>query len=167
MDYAEIAARYQRDIDENPMSAKAHLNLGFVYLAVASMEQAEATFENVVHLAPQDAAGYYWLGGVCFLQEKYERSIDVFQRALQVFPDWGEAYAALGLSHFRRHNHEEAEIAFTKGLTLMLSVDSSGYNVPLSPFGSESQEWNATMHVAITSGRQLLSWSYCVPAWAS
>ena len=152
VDFAEIADRHQRAVDENSKSPKAHLNLGFVYLAVADMEQAESAFENVIHLAPKDTAGYYWLGGLYFLQEKYEQSIDVFQRALREFPDWGKAHAALGISHFRRHNHEAAEVAFTRAIALMLASDSPQYSVPSSPFNSESHEWNRTMEAMSPAG---------------
>ena len=146
VNFAEIADRHRRAVDENPMSPQAHLNLGCVYLAVAAMEQAEGAFENAIQLAPKDNAGYYWLGGTYFLQEKYEQSIDVFQRALQKFPDWRKAYAALGLSHFRRHNHEAAEIAFTKALTLTQSPHAPKNSVNPSPFALETNVWDSRMN---------------------
>ena len=146
VNFAEIADRHRRAVDENPMSPQAHLNLGCVYLAVAAMEQAENAFENAIQLAPKDNAGYYWLGGTYFLQEKYEQTIDVFQRALQKFPDWRKAYAALGLSHFRRHNHEAAEIAFTKALTLTQSPHSPKNSVAPSPFALETNVWDSRMN---------------------
>ena len=146
----ENLAKAKQAADENPTSSEAHLNLGFAYLELGSMRQAEAEFESVVRLNPYAPGGYYWLGGVYFLQARYEAAIDVFKRALEKLPDWSVAYHALGMSNFERHNHDAAEIAFNKALELMQNSESPGYDVPVSPFGTGGYGWSIKLSPANT-----------------
>ena len=142
IDLIETVTQAKQTVDENPTSTAAHLNLGFAYLELGSMQQAKAEFESVVRLDPHAPGGYYWLGGVYFLQARYEEAIDVFQRALEKLPDWSVAYHALGMSHFERHNHDAAEIAFNKALELMYKSRLPKYEVPLPSFGTGGYGWS-------------------------
>lgn len=144
----ENLAQAKQAVDENPTSLEAHLNLGFAYLELGSMQQAEAEFENVVRLNPSASGGYYWLGGVYFLQARYEETIDVFKRALEKLPDWSVAYHALGMSNFERHNHDAAETAFNVALTLMQKSESPRYDVPVSPIGTGGYGWSIKLSPA-------------------
>ena len=144
----ENLAHAKQAVGENPTSSDAHLNLGFAYLELGSMQQAEAEFESVVRLNPYATGGYYWLGGVYFLQARYEEAIDVFKRALDKLPDWSVAYHALGMSHFERHNHDAAQIAFNKALELMQNSESPRYDVPVSPFGTGGYGWSIKLSPA-------------------
>ena len=146
----ENLANAKQAVDENPASSEAHLNLGFAYLELGSMRQAEAEFESVVRLNPYAPGGYYWLGGVYFLQARYEAAIDVFKRALERLPDWSVAHHALGMSNFERHNHDAAEIAFNKALELMRNSESPRYDVPVSPFGTGGYGWSIKLSPANT-----------------
>ena len=137
-----VVTQAKQAVDENPTSIAAHLNLGFAYLELGSMRQAEAEFKSVVHLDPRAPSGYYWLGGVYFLQARYEEAIDVFQRALEQLPGWSAAYHALGMSHFERHNHDAAETAFNKALKLMQKSQSSRYEVSVPSYGTGGYGWS-------------------------
>ena len=142
IDLIETVTQAKQAVDENPTSTAAHLNLGFAYLELGSMQQAEAQFKSVVRLDPHAPSGYYWLGGVYFLQARYEEAIDVFQRALEQLPGWGAAHHVLGMSHFERHNHDAAEIAFNRALNLMQTPQSSRYEVLAPSFGTGGYGWN-------------------------
>ena len=142
MDLIETVTQAKQAVDENPTLTAARLNLGFAYLELGSMQRAEAEFKSVVRLDPHAPSGYYWLGGVYFLQARYEEAIDVFQRALEQLPGWGAAYHALGMSHFERHNHDAAEIAFNRALNLMQKSQSSRYEVLVPSFGTGGYGWN-------------------------
>ena len=144
----ENLAKAKQAVDENPTSLEARLNLGFAYLELGSMLQAEAEFENAVRLEPHAPSGHYWLGGVYFLQAKYEKAIDVFQQSLEKLPDWSAAYHALGMSHFERHNHEAAEIAFNKALELMQNSESPRYEAPVSSIGTGGYGWGIKLSPA-------------------
>lgn len=142
VDLIETVTQAKQAVDENPTSTSAHLNLGFAYLELGSMQQAEAEFKSVVSLDPRAPSGYYWLGGVYFLQSRYEEAIDVFQRALEQLPGWSAAYHGLGMSHFERHNLDAAEIAFNRALNLMQKPQSSQYEVLAPSFGTGGYGWN-------------------------
>ena len=142
IDLIETVTEAKQTVDENPASTAAHLNLGFAYLELGSMRQAEAEFKSVVRLDPHVPSGYYWLGGVYFLQARYEDAIDVFQRALERLPGWGAAYHVLGMSHFERHNHDAAEMAFNRALNLMQKPQSSRYEVLVPSYGTGGYGWN-------------------------
>ncbi len=144
----ESLAEAKHAVDADPTSSVSHLNLGFVYLELGSMGHAKAEFEIVIRLDPYAPSGYYWLGGVYFLQARYEEAIDVFKRALEKLPEWSVAYHALGMSNFERHNHNAAEIAFNKALELMGNAESPQYDVPASPFGTRGYGWSAKLSSA-------------------
>ena len=46
------------------------------------------------------------------------------------------------MSHFERHNHDAAEIAFNKALELMQKPQSSRYEVPVPSFGTGGYGWS-------------------------
>ncbi len=142
VDLIETVTQAKQSVDENPTSTSAHLNLGFAYLELGSMQQAEAEFKNVVRLDPHAPSGYYWLGGVYFLQARYEEAIEVFQRALEQLPGWSAAHHVLGMSHFERHNLDAAEIAFNKALNLMQKPQSYRYDVLVPSYGTGGYGWN-------------------------
>lgn len=147
----EKVTQAKQAVDENPTSTSAHLNLGFAYLELGSMQQAEAEFKGVVRLDPHAPSGYYWLGGVYFLQARYEDAIDVFQRALEQLPGWSAAHHVLGMSHFERHNLDAAEIAFNRALNLMQKPQSSRYDVLVPSYGTGGYGWNIKPSPAIVS----------------
>ena len=142
IDLIETVTQAKQAVDENPTSRSARLDLGFAYLELGSMRQAEAEFKSVVRLDPHAPSGYYWLGGVYFLQARYEDAINVFQRALERLPGWGAAYHVLGMSHFERHNHDAAEIAFNRALNLMQKPQSSRYEVLVPSYRTGGYGWN-------------------------
>lgn len=144
----ESLEKAKQAVDADPTSSDARLNLGLAYLELGSMGKAKAEFESVVRLDPYAPSGYYWLGGVYFLQARYEEAIDVFKRALEKLPEWSVAYHALGMSNFERHNHNAAEIAFNKALELMENAESPRYDVPASPFGTGGYGWSAKLSAA-------------------
>ncbi|MDE0297106.1 MAG: tetratricopeptide repeat protein [Candidatus Poribacteria bacterium] len=150
VDLIKNLADAKQDVEANPASLEAHLNLGFAYMELGSMHRAEVAFETVIRLDPYAPSGHYWLGGVYFLQAKYEKSIDVFKRSLEKLPDWSAAHHALGMSYFERHNHEAAEIAFSKALALMQKSDSPRYEVPRSSFRSRGYGWSIKLSPANT-----------------
>jgi len=143
----EIVNKLKQAVDRAPDSIDAYLSLGRAYLALSAMEEAEAAFLNVLELDSRYAEVYYWLGRTRYLQEKYEESRETFQIAIDIFPDWSEGYAELGLSYFRLHQHEAAEAAYLKALSLYSNHRYEFLErVLLSPLPlneNESQEWIA------------------------
>ena len=141
-DFGQVVAEYQKAVDEHPTSIEAYMNLGFAYLALDAMEQATETFHEVLRLDAQSAEGHYWLGRIDYFQGKFEKSIPSFQRAVGLLPNWGEAYAELGLSYFRTYKYDEAEVAFEKALSLMtLSKSYRRRFAPPTIFEKENQQW--------------------------
>jgi len=148
-DLGEVVSKYQREVTENPKSVEAYMNLGFVYLALDAMEPAIKTFQNVLRLDSTSAEGHYWLGRTYYLQEKYayyqkkyEASIASFRTATNLCPDWGEAYAELGLCHFRIRQYDEAESVFAQAFSLMTSSQPHTYRyIPPPIFHQDKQEW--------------------------
>lgn len=138
----ELVAKYQRDVDNNPTSVEAYLNLCFAYLALDAMQQATETLKYVLRLEADSADAHYWMGRIEYLQGNFEAALSAFQKAIDLRPDWSGGHAESGLCYFRLHKYDEAEKGFTEALRLTSS--SKGHRnqfVPPDFFEKADQRW--------------------------
>ena len=146
LELGEIVAKYQSDVDNNPRSVKAYLNLCFAYLALDAMQQATETLKHLLRLPlrlEEDSAdAHYWMGRIEYLQGNFEAALSAFQKAVDLSPDWSAGHAESGLCYFRLHKYDESEAAFTEALGLSSSskVHRNRF-VPPDVFEKEDQRW--------------------------
>ena len=142
LDFKQLVAEFEQVTRENPASVSVTMNLGFVYLALAAMGKASATFETATRLDPSLAEAHYWIGRINYLQTKYEKAIPSFQAAINLRPDWYPPYAHLGLCYFHTHNYDEAETALSRADSLIELSKSLGFGFPPPPILWKDPEWN-------------------------
>ncbi len=78
--------------------AKAHLDRGFAYAALEDSNKAVADFNESVKLYPTPSC-HYALGCVRAAEGRYHDSLKEFSRAVELQPDFTEAYAARAEVH--------------------------------------------------------------------
>ena len=81
-------------------------------------EQAEATWRQILRLAPDDADAYYNLGNALADQERHEEAESAYREAIRLNPDYADAYSNLGITLADQERHEEAESAFRNVIRL-------------------------------------------------
>jgi tetratricopeptide (TPR) repeat protein len=65
----------------------SHRTLGLAYLEENNLEAAEAEFQQLIQLAPQEALGYANLGIVYMRMGRYEEAEENLKRAVEISPD--------------------------------------------------------------------------------
>lgn len=129
------------ELQANPASWEGHLRLGFGYLAMDALEQAEETFQKATRLQPNQPSGFYWLGRTLFARGRYEAAAQAFSHVVTQLPQWGEAYAELGRSYLRMHRRSEAETALRSALALMAEGTTPPPEIVPPPSFGEDHSW--------------------------
>ena len=133
---------YEEAVTKNESSIAAHMDLGFVYLALAAMDQATLEFEEALRLDVMPAEQYYWLGRLDYLRTKFDDAIPSFQSAIQLQANWGEAHAELGLCYYQLHRYDEAEAVFEQALSLIASSPSHRYRFAPPTILARDPDWS-------------------------
>ncbi len=94
---------WERRASEEPGSAAVHYNLGLAYTAVGKMTSAEKAYRRAVELDPGLLEALVNLAGTLLLQWRFEESLEVGKRAVELGGDrplvhfnMGQAYLYLG-----------------------------------------------------------------------
>jgi len=85
------------------------LRLGNVLLDLNELEDAQATFEQVVETTGLEAAALYGLGQIALLKRDYDTAIDAFTQALTYDPAASSIHYPLAQALRATHRNEEAK----------------------------------------------------------
>ncbi len=103
-----------------PPDAHMHMEMGAVYISKNSVDEAIGEFRQSQGLYGQNVPSELYL----YLWFSYERkddqknALDSIQKAIQVDPDFTEAYSDLGITYWNLKNFNEAEKAFQTACSL-------------------------------------------------
>jgi len=94
---------WERRAEEEPDSAAVHYNLGLAYTALGRMTSAEKAYRRAVELDPALLEAMVNLAGTLLLQWRFEESLEVGRRAVELGEDkplvhfnMGQAYLYMG-----------------------------------------------------------------------
>lgn len=105
--YEEAIEQFLSALEANPDSAKAHLNLGLVYLAMERYPEATKAIEQSRAIEDSDEA-IVALATVFFQQKKYTEAAALMQEALQRSPERADHHLRLGIIRRRAGDLERA-----------------------------------------------------------
>jgi len=132
----------QNELATNPRSFEARIGLGFGYLAMDALEEAEEAFRVAATQEPNQPSGHYWLGRTEYRRRRYTAALDAFARVASLLPRWGEVHAEMGRCYFRLHRASEADRAFRTALAYMaLDEGHPPEIIPPPSFGDDDHEW--------------------------
>ncbi len=116
-DVPAIAA-FEETVRISPNFAKAHYNLGTLYLRSGDAARGRASLERAVEIDPDYAEAHNNLGALAAQSGQIERALQNFRRALQAQPDFPDALNNLGYLYLRLGRPEESESHFKRALAL-------------------------------------------------
>ncbi len=90
--------------------------LGKMMLALGSLEEAVATYQQLLEITPRNAATRYGLGEAYAAMGRYDLARDAFKRALAVDRRNPRIYSALGVSADMLGRPKEAQSHYSAGL---------------------------------------------------
>lgn len=76
--------------------------------------KANNLFLEATELDETNFEAWYYLGNVKSTQKDYEGAIKLYAKAIEIKPDYAEAYANTGQAYFYMNNMQEACINFVK-----------------------------------------------------
>ena len=106
--YQEAEKEYAKAVDLNP-DAVNYFSLGQAQLFQDKFAEAEASFNQVMQLEPDDPNSHYGLGLVYSKQERYEKAIEYFEEAIKSKRDFFDAHVEMGYAYADLGRMEEAE----------------------------------------------------------
>lgn len=96
--YQEAVAYYQRELAEQPQSARLYTNLGCALYQLGRNEEALKAWQQALELkpdAPQAARIHYNIGNLLYGQQRTPEAVNAYKHALRLNP--GDSYAKFNL----------------------------------------------------------------------
>ncbi|MDR0814992.1 MAG: tetratricopeptide repeat protein, partial [Bacteroidales bacterium] len=135
---------YLNVLKMNPQRIDVHYNLGMVYL-----RHAVRFFEKVVDFNPDDAAAHYYEAGINNLLY-YSGTVADYLRAIEINPDYVEAYYNLSSFYRYARKHKQADEYLQKGLEVEKRLAKTCRNLPKLPIETTLTQTN-TVDPAVRS----------------
>ena len=112
LDEAEISLRQAVDLKSNYLPAQ--MALAETLQKLRKLGESRQVYEQILKKYPQSASAYAGLGRVCWEEGKVSEAIKNYQKACDLFPEFGAAHYALGLAHRNLKNEEKTQEHFSK-----------------------------------------------------
>ena len=110
--------------------AYIYINRGHAYLAIKKMQEAYTDFSMAIDVCQKEnkPSAYASMGAYYVANEKYEQSIECYQKALEIQPQSAPLCMDMGNSLAKLNRNEEAETYFLKALTYNPEMAEVYYN---------------------------------------
>jgi len=117
-DFADAARNLREHLSglQHDPAAQAHFDQGNAYKDQARLEEAIASYQNAVRLAPDFAAAHVNLGSALAQQDRHAEALACFRRALALEPELAGAWFNLGVSAHQLGDLASAKNALAKYL---------------------------------------------------
>jgi tetratricopeptide (TPR) repeat protein len=112
----EAAGQLRRALTLSPDYLPGHVKLAEALVRAGRAEQAKPLFASLQSNALTRPFAEYGLGQLAAAAGQHDLAVAHFERAIALFPEWGEAHYARALSYTRLGRHEDAERAMAARL---------------------------------------------------
>ena len=115
---AQAETLYEAVLKREPRHLQANYLLGIIGSQTARPQLAVERIGQYLKSQPNDYQAQSVMALACFDLGDYAASANLFERALQLFPNSGHTWFNLGKARFALAQHEQAITAFERALTL-------------------------------------------------
>jgi TolB-like protein/Flp pilus assembly protein TadD len=148
---ADSASRIAIDLD--PESAEAHASRGVALALKGEYEEAEAALETAIRLGPRLFEGFFFYARVAFVQGKFDRAIELYEKAASVQPQDYQAPLLVAQIYADLGRQEEAEAVRRRG------VQVAEARLNLNPDDARALYMGANGLVALGETEKGLEWA--------
>ena len=114
----EAIVHYQRALQIEPNSVKAHIVLGNALLQKGNVDEAIPFYQKALQIEPENSEAHNNLGNALLQKGNLNEAITQFQKALQVKPDYADACYNLGNALLQKGNVDKAISYYQKALQI-------------------------------------------------
>ncbi len=108
----EAQRHFRIALEEEPRNVRVLALLGLAYFRGNQFAEARPVYEELIELAPTDAAHRLNLGLVCLKLNEAERAIEALEASRAIDPSQGRAVSYLGLAYARAGRYPDAYRSF-------------------------------------------------------
>ena len=112
--HSEAAARLKEALKNAPDFKPAVVKLADGLFEVRDLAESRRLYEALAKDPATEPLGYFGLGRIAGVEKRHAEAIELLQRAVSRFPEWGSAYYALALSYRALGQREEARRALER-----------------------------------------------------
>lgn len=116
-DYTNAIRLYQRAATESPRHVTSRIALGQIYQRLGSTDGATTYFRQVLELEPENTEAQLGLGQMLVGGENSFEAIEYLEKAAEKSPDNYRVYNSIGLAYDLEGLHEQAQLAYGRGLS--------------------------------------------------
>ncbi|KAG7672254.1 putative Uncharacterized TPR repeat-containing protein [Nannochloris sp. 'desiccata'] len=108
----------QRCAEDDPLLVKIHINMGISLESEGRMETAEREYSKAATMAPNHPRVFKLFGSARLALGDADGARAALKRALEINPEFADAWADLGCAHVALGAHSEARKSFKKAIEL-------------------------------------------------
>lgn len=109
--HEDAAEQFRRALEVAPGYLPAQVKLAESVLKNGNLDESRRLFQALLSDRLAEAFGQFGLGQIAASEGRHEMAIGHLQRAVALFPEWGEAHYALAMSYVALKRREEATAA--------------------------------------------------------
>jgi adenylate cyclase len=148
---ADTASRIAIDLD--PESAEAHASRGVALALKGEYEEAEAALETAIKLGPRLFEGFFFYARIAFVQGKFDRAIELYEKAAAAQPQDYQAPLLVAQIYADLGRQEEADAARRRGIQVAEA------RLKLNPDDARALYMGANGLVALGETEKGLEWA--------
>jgi adenylate cyclase len=146
-------AMSRKAVELDPDSAESHASRGLACTLSENYAEAEKEFETAVQLGPTLFEAYYFYGRACFAQGKLEKTIQLYEKSMEVNPQDYQVPLLVAQIYSDLGEEEKAEASRRRG------IQAAEARLKLNPDDTRALYMGANGLVAIGEYEQGLEWA--------
>ena len=115
-DYTNAIRLYQRAANESPNHVTSRLALGQIYQRLGAMDGAQTFYRQVIDLDPDNSEAQLGLGQMLVQSDNPLEAVVYLEKAATKSPDNYRIYNSIGLAYDLEGLHDQAQLAYGRGL---------------------------------------------------